>query len=171
MATAKLTDRIQWATGYSTELVANSGFTTQLQTSVSIYDRVGINIHAVEFFINQAFLDLLVGADDAIASVLCTLQTYSHNHAATPPWQAGCLCAMIVSTGAAAVDGTNQWMPKRFQFPSPMLVHPAALYLHTRGNSLAAVTSSAVRIEFTYQTLTDKDYQDIFQSIIAQNLI
>jgi len=172
--TTKRTDRIQFSVAFTTgEGVAGEGAYTAFKTAIDASVPTGIEILSAEYFIHPDEIAKIVAAKDGITfgltQIASNLPKIGAGTVVSIP--AGVIDFHHIDDTAAVFSGPIH-LPFRRDFPEPPLVHPASLYLFQRGESIVALGSlSACRITFRYVPLSDKEYQDILQTIIAQNVI
>lgn len=173
---SKLKNRVdlpQYFGAADTEAAANGGVIVQVPSSLTTRDRVGILIHCVEFLpegVKTGVVPLISGAGTPDGIKMGITQLY--NGGTVPefndPGVIDCRYKVVYdATAVAFVDFAV--FPLRFEYATPKLAHPAALYWFFQGITQAAALSMNFRMEYSYRDLSDTEYQDIIQTIVLQN--
>jgi hypothetical protein len=171
MAKTKQADRLQTISiELDGEDVAGQGKATAFPTSISTAERIGIEIFRAEYLVEIATLTaLMLAAADTMMFGLTQIEANIPDN--NNPHLAGVIDHKELVLMAAPTGPMVQF-PLVTEFPEPILVHPASLYGWQRGENLGGVMGAVhVKIWFKYVDLAEKDYTDILQTIIMQNVI
>lgn len=162
-----LDEYLQFYTGQVAESIAGDGKVTGLETTITTREKRAIAIYQATFEIHPGYLANLVALDDRIHYGITCL--YQGGQAPTYIREPGILFAdTICGHTAARVEGI---LARQFTFTEPILVHPAACYLYVIGESMAGVVGVDFRLGFKYVDLSDQMYQELFQTVFAQNMV
>jgi len=172
--TARVSDRPQSITLTIEEAVAITGTVTQFPTSLTTRDKVGLLIKKIEFLIEQASWATIVGAGDH-GAIIGVTQLYNGGVAPTiDQLEAPGLVGLVrfLKFGITEVGILNYREPCEVNLPDDgILVHPASLYGFIRGYGIGVAIEGRIRMTYTYQDLSDAEYQEILQTIIIQNAL
>lgn len=167
-ATIAYEDRDQFAVVRITQTGVDTTTNEQFPTSQTIRDKVGILISRIEVHFLAVDITALNAAGDAVQAYV--FQLLNNVPIGTDPWPMGGIFFREISHPGAAVSVINQdghidWTPVE-----PILVHPASLFAGIASTGTGLACDATFRITFKYVELEDADYQDLFQTIIAQNV-
>jgi len=167
-STVSYEDRDQFAVVRVIQTAADTTTTEQFPTSQTIRDKVGILISRIEVHFVAADITALNAAGDCVQAFV--FQLLNNIPAGTTPWPVGGIYWGEKNHPGAAVsvineDGMLDWRPSE-----PILVHPASLFAGVSSTGTGLACDATFRITFKYVDLEDADYQDLFQTIIAQNV-
>jgi hypothetical protein len=163
-------DRPQWCTIRSQEASANSGKVIQFPTSITTRDRVGIEVITLE----QDFtfvVDPLAVYNSGFAWGLT--QLYNAGTAPTGIYDPGVVILQRIMNRKFGTAATELNVDQMFtlRLSEPMLTHPASLYAFIIGYGQTNPLPINMRVLFRYVDLDEKTYQDLLQTIIAQNVL
>jgi hypothetical protein len=176
MTSAQASDRLQYTGLYLEEAIAGNGIAVPFPSTVNAAEKVGIEIHEVQFFLGapgfvlDAPQSIVVMALGQIESRIPAVvgdgpQVFPNGTVALARWEA------TEDIATALVNGLLVQDIFRDLSSNPILVHPAALFGMIISDNAGAVARGWVRIGFKYVELTDADYNDILQTVLYQNVI
>lgn len=149
--------------GTVTESAANTLTFSELQTNVSIFEKVAWVIHRLEWFIPYATWQLLAAAADKISCALTASNTLT-----ALGLNAAAVIDLLELDYFAYGTAANTIIP---QFPivrdfsnlpgGGLIVAPRPLYVAAVGVSLTAVSTVSVRGYFTTQELKADEYLEL----------
>lgn len=171
MATKKI-DRLQILTKTYTQTAANTQIVSQVGTSYSAKDKVGIEISRIEYYPAAVnfYMEEVAAANEYFYFGLT--QLYSAGAAPTLPSRAGVVdWNLIGNFFSTAVGRELLRLPIIFEPPEPVLVHPASLYAFCQSANLANAITIYLRMWFRYVDLTDAEFQEILQTILIQDTL
>lgn len=181
MATKKINaaqDRPQRVCMSLVEATTNGGKITQVPTSFSTKDKIGIEILRAEYFVRDqdgaSLTGGLVADGSKVSFGLC--QLYKSNVPPLSPLEPGVVDFNVIShvnleTGTMANlrrQSEIVW-PLERDYPGGILVHPASIYAWIRGTDAAQEMEVDIWLTFRYVDLSNEDYLDILQNVILQN--
>lgn len=172
---ASLDNKLNYATLTVAETVAGNGKTEQFPTNLSAAERIGIEIHQIQYLFTG--LGAILNAEAAqILTGICQIGTKipdpSGEDDQISPNGTVHLCK-LECTGTDLGAAAGQIDQDKFYDLSaaPPVVHPAALYGSVMTDNAGAVGKVHIRIGFRYVELTEQDYTDILQTVLYQNII
>lgn len=164
------TDLPQYFGMADTEAAANGGVLTQIPTSLTTREKVGILIHSVEFLSELFKTGSSPFAANGDGYIVGLTQLFNagavpdYNDPGVIEWHEE--LAVVMAAGSHIISS-----PVRMVYPIPKLAHPASLYWFFQGIGQAAALTMNVRLEYSYRDLSSDEYQDIIQTIVLQNAL
>ena len=144
------------------ESAANTLTFSEIQTNVSIFEKVAWVLHRIEWYFNQVTHTLLIDGADHLEMALVASNNIT-DLGLDIPAVIDVLDLMKISdtgVGFAFAD-----MPKIRDFSNlpggGLIIAPRPLYLAVHGTSLANPATVACRFYFTQKTLSAEDYLDL----------
>jgi hypothetical protein len=164
-------DRPQKAFVVATEGGANAGIVVPFPSSISTRDPIGIEI--LRWFLGvSAPADVFTAAADGFFTGLTQLWNNGAPPSLASAGAYGGLVDFHKITRSDAGTAANAYIMDACFFwdlPYPQLVHPAAIFAFIQGISQPGALTVSIGMEYRYVELSDKQFQDILQTIIVAN--
>lgn len=148
--------------GAVVESAANTLTFSEIQTNVSIFEKVAWVLHRIEWYITQATYGLLADGADHLEMALVASANITDLGLDVP---AVIDVLDLMRFQASGVGFTFDTMPKIRDFSSlpggGLIIAPRPLYLAIKGTSLASAGSSECRFYFTQKTLSAEEYLEL----------
>ena len=149
-----------------TETAANTLTFQEIEVGFSMFERVGLLIHRVEYAPEDAAYNSLISSGDTLKCALTasnTIDTINPSERAaidTIRWHAkdvGTVADLMVYQIPAVKDFSNLPM-------GGILIAPRPLYVGAEATGFSAAISVQVRLYFTVVSMADSDYFELLES-------
>lgn len=164
----------QYLQFYKTQLLEGSadvGVLQEINTSITAKDKIGMEIYEIEFDADEDDWNLCYSAGNSgIAVGLTTL--YRGGVVPRNADQDGVIFhekRVRTDFGTAGNGIISESIHREFNVP--LLVHPAAVWIFIKGLATGAPNRINCKIGYKYVTLTDKMYEELFQTTLLQNIV
>lgn len=148
--------------GQVVESGANTLTFSEIQTNVSIFEKVAWIIHRIEWYVNQANYALILDSSDHILMALVASDAISSLGLNIP---AVIDLMDILRVQATGVGFSDYNMPIIRDFSNlpggGLIIAPRPLFLAVQGVSLAGPTTVEARFYFTSKVLSAEEYLDL----------
>lgn len=148
-----------------TESAANTLTYKKLETGTSLFDKVGMVIHKVEWYLGTSMLQIAAAADQIQAGI-----TNSNTLTDISPTQDGVLIRrqwrrIDFGTAASGQLYSEPFVDEFDRLPGGgIILMPNPLYIGVVGSSLGAAVTLTVRLSFTFISLKDSDFFELMQA-------
>lgn len=149
--------------GSCAESAANTLTFTEIQTNVSIMEKVAWVLHRLEWFIDATAWGALVATDDRISAALCSTNSLTELSLG----DAGVIdfadfgIKLLSSVGFQITLGPNATRDFTSLPGGGLLIAPRPLYVAVQGVSLAAAQTVRVRGYYTQKVLSADEYIEL----------
>jgi hypothetical protein len=159
---------------YKTTLVEdtlNAGTMIPLETALTAKDHVGILVHQIQYHLDLEHIALLADEDDHVFCGFSNL--YRQGVAPLYGSENGVIdCHDWAQHNFGVAASGFLFPPIIHTFPKPALMHPAAFWFWIHCVSILVVKPQVhVNMMYNFVDLDDHMYQELFQTVLLQNLV
>lgn len=157
------------AFAYVVQTAINTLVFEQIQMAVGLFQGIAMVIHRLSYFPNS-LAELQVSADDLTMALVTSNRLSAISDVSDPA-----IIDSVRIQGVGAATTTNRVHTPIVSDYTTMpgggkIVSANPLYFALNTAAFAAVTGARLKLEFTFVTLTDRDYLEIIQSQFPANI-
>jgi len=148
--------------GSVTESGANTLTFKEINTNVSVFDKMAFVIHRIEWYIPNSSLDLLIANSDKIEVALTSSQQSTSLGLDNPSVIDKMEFGISALTGVGYTMSMQPFIRDFAMLPGGgLIIPPRPLFLAVKGTSIASAVSAQMRAQVTMLSLNSDEYLEL----------